>query len=213
MTFSVGFDDSTYSELPVRRDRCKALRDAASRRAAAPDYLSTLPDVINQLDQPIADFSVFPTLLVSRMARRHVTVALGGDGGDELFGGYDTYIADRYAARSVDHLPRPMRVAIERLARVMPLGQGKRGIGNQVRRFLEGAALPVSWQHMRWAMFLSNEARAQLYRPGFRAAVGDSTGELVQAMLDGLGPDRLTTQIRCDMRLYLPETSCRRSIS
>ncbi len=65
-----------------------------------PDYLSTLPDVVKQLDQPIADFSVFPTLLVSRMARKHVTVALGGDGGDELFGGYDTYVADQYASSS-----------------------------------------------------------------------------------------------------------------
>ncbi len=205
MTFSVGFDDSTYSELPYAAMVAKHCQTQHHEELLRADYLATLPDVINQLDQPIADFSVFPTLLVSRMARRHVTVALGGDGGDELFGGYDTYIADRYATLSIDRLPRPMRAAIERLARVVPLGQGKRGIGNQVRRFLEGAALPVTWQHMRWAMFLSNEARARLYSPTFRAAVGDSTGEIVQTMLEGAAPDRLTNQIRCDMRLYLPE--------
>jgi asparagine synthase (glutamine-hydrolysing) len=205
LTFSVGFDDSTYSELPYAAMVAKHCETQHHEELLRPDYLSTLPEVINQLDQPIADFSVFPTLLVSRMARRHVTVALGGDGGDELFGGYDTYVADRYATRSIDRLPRPIRMSIERLARVMPLGRGKRGIGNQVRRFLEGAALPVSWQHMRWAMFLSNEARARLYRPAFRAAVGDSTGEIVRAMLEGPASDRLTNQIRCDMRLYLPE--------
>jgi asparagine synthase (glutamine-hydrolysing) len=169
-----------------------------------PDYLSTLPEVVKQLDQPIADFSVFPTLLVSRMARAHVTVALGGDGGDELFGGYDTYLADRYASSSVDWLPRPLRAGIERLARVMPLGKGKRGVANQLRRFLEGAALPASWQHMRWAMFLSNDARARLYRPEFRAQVGERTNELVSMLLEGSG-NRLAKQIRCDMRLYLPE--------
>jgi asparagine synthase (glutamine-hydrolysing) len=134
-----------------------------------------------------------------------VTVALGGDGGDELFGGYDTYVADQYASSSIDWLPLPMRVAIERFARVMPLGSGKRGIANQLRRFLEGAALPTNWQHMRWAMFLSNDARARLYKPAFRAQVGEQTGQLVSALLDGPGGDRLTKQIRCDMRLYLPE--------
>jgi asparagine synthase (glutamine-hydrolysing) len=205
MTFSVGFGDASYSELQYADVVAKHCGTRHHQELLTPDYLTTLPEVVKQLDQPIADFSVFPTLLVSRMAREHVTVALGGDGGDELFGGYDTYAADHYAANSVDRLPRSMRVAIERLARVMPLGQGKRGIGNQVRRFLEGAALPVSWQHMRWAMFLSNDARARLYRPAFRAAVGEQTGELVRTLLDGAAPDRLTNQIRCDMRLYLPE--------
>jgi asparagine synthase (glutamine-hydrolysing) len=86
----------------------------------------------------------------------------------------------------------------------MPLGRGKRGVANQVRRFLEGAALPASWQHMRWAMFLSNDVRARLYKPAFRAQVGEQTGQLVSALLEGPA-DRLTKQIRCDMRLYLPE--------
>jgi asparagine synthase (glutamine-hydrolysing) len=205
MTFSVGFGDASYNELQYADIVAKHCGTRHHRELLTPDYLSTLPDVVKQLDQPIADFSVFPTLLVCRMARERVTVALGGDGGDELFGGYDTYAADHYATNSLDRLPRPMRVAIERLARVLPLGRGKRGIGNQVRRFLEGAALPASWQHMRWQMFLSNDARARLYRPEFRAAVGEQTGELVRTLLDGEAPDRLTNQIRCDMRLYLPE--------
>jgi asparagine synthase (glutamine-hydrolysing) len=205
MTFSVGFGDASYSELQYADIVARHCRTQHHQSLLTPDYLSTLPEVVQQLDQPIADFSVFPTLLVARMAREHVTVALGGDGGDELFGGYDTYAADRYAAHSIDRLPRTMRVAIERLARVVPLGQGKRGVGNQVRRFLEGAALPVSWQHMRWAMFLSDSARARLYRPAFRAAVGEQTGELLRELLDGAAPDRLTNKIRCDMRLYLPE--------
>ena len=205
MTFSVGFGDATYSELQYADLVARHCNTQHHREVLTPDYLSTLPDVVKQLDQPIADFSVFPTLLVSRMARKHVTVALGGDGGDELFGGYDTYVADHYASSSIDWLPRPLRAALERFARVMPLGQGKRGVANQVRRFLEGAALPARWQHMRWAMFLSNDARARLYKPEFRAQVGEQAGQLVSSLLEGPDRDRLTKQIRCDMRLYLPE--------
>ena len=204
-TFSVGFSDASYSELQFADIVARHCRTQHRQALLTPDYLSTLPQVVQQLDQPIADFSVFPTLLVARMAREHVTVALGGDGGDELFGGYGTYAADRYAAHSIDRLPRPLRVALERFARVVPLGQGKRGVGNQLRRFLEGAALPVSWQHMRWATFLSDTARARLYRPAFRATVGDQASELLRELLDSDSPDRLANQILCDMRLYLPE--------
>ena len=158
------------------------------------------------LDQPIADFSVFPTLLVARMARSRVTVALGGDGGDELFAGYDAYQADRYSTRLLDWLPRPLRANIERLARFVPLGSEKRGVGNQVRRFLEGAAMPVPWQHMRWMIFLNERSRARLYSPEFRAQIPEQTAELVQAGLeDAATSDRLASQMRCDLRLYLAE--------
>jgi asparagine synthase (glutamine-hydrolysing) len=171
----------------------------------SPDYLRILPEVVAQLDQPIADFSVFPTLLVARMARSRVTVALGGDGGDELFGGYDAYEADRYSQHSVDWLPRPLRAALSRVAGLVPLGQGKRGFGNQARRFLEGAALPVSWQHMRWMVFQSDRQRAQLYQPDLHAAVRGQSEQVVRRMLEGRSHSRLEAQSRADIRFYLIE--------
>jgi asparagine synthase (glutamine-hydrolysing) len=140
------------------------------------------------------------------MARTRVTVALGGDGGDELFAGYDAYQADHYSARFLDWLPRAVRTNIERLARIVPLGSAKRGWGNQVRRFLEGAALPTRWQHMRWMIFLHEQSRRRLYTPEFRASVPEQTGEIIQAGLeDALASDRLGSQMRCDLRFYLPE--------
>ncbi|HVS75715.1 MAG TPA: asparagine synthase (glutamine-hydrolyzing), partial [Steroidobacteraceae bacterium] len=139
LTFSIGFGDPTYSELRYARAVAAHCGTRHHEEILTPDYLSLLPEVISQLDQPIADFSVFPTLLLARMARRHVTVALGGDGGDELFGGYDTYRADRLSARLLDWQPAPVRAAAEWLARGLPLGRGKRGLANELRRFLEGA--------------------------------------------------------------------------
>jgi len=205
LTFSIGFGDPTYSELRHARAVAAHCGTRHHEEILTPDYLSLLPEVISQLDQPIADFSVFPTLMVARMARRRVTVALGGDGGDELFGGYDTYRADSLSARLLDWQPAPLRAAAEWLARGLPLGHGKRGLANQLRRFLEGAALPAEWQHLRWMMFLREEQRARLYTREFRAQVAGAAEGLVRAVLEDGGSDRLARQMRCDIRLYLPE--------
>ncbi|MGH8170967.1 MAG: asparagine synthase (glutamine-hydrolyzing) [Steroidobacteraceae bacterium] len=204
LTFSIGFGDPTYSELRYARAVAEHCGTRHHEEVLTPDYLSVLPEVISQLDQPIADFSVFPTLLVARMARRRVTVALGGDGGDELFGGYDTYRADRLSGRLLDWQPAPLRSAAEWLARGLPLGKGKRGLANQLRRFLEGARLPSDWQHLRWMIFLHDEQRMRLYTSEFRAQVAGATDGLVRAVLED-GSDRLEAQMRCDLRLYLPE--------
>ncbi len=205
LTFSIGFGDPTYSELRYARAVAEHCGTRHHEEILTPDYLSLLPEVISQLDQPIADFSVFPTLLVARMARRRVTVALGGDGGDELFGGYDTYRADRLSSRLLDWQPAPLRAAAEWLGRGLPLGKGKRGLVNQLRRFLEGARLPAAWQHLRWMVFLREEQRARLYTPEFRAHVAGATEGLVRAVLEDGGGDRLGAQMRCDLKLYLPE--------
>ncbi|HEU5442395.1 MAG TPA: asparagine synthase (glutamine-hydrolyzing), partial [Steroidobacteraceae bacterium] len=205
LTFSIGFGDPSYSELRHARAVAAHCGTRHHEEVLTPDYLSVLPEVISQLDQPIADFSVFPTLLVAKMARRRVTVVLGGDGGDELFGGYDTYRADRLSARLLDWQPARVRAAAEWLARGLPLGKGKRGLANQLRRFLEGARLPSDWQHLRWMVFLHDAQRARLYTPEFRGQVAGATQELVRAVLEEGGSDRLAAQMRCDIRLYLPE--------
>ena len=205
LTFSIGFGDPTYSELRHARAVAAHCGTRHHEEILTPDYRSLLPQVLSQLDQPIADFSVFPTLLVAAIARRRVTVALGGDGGDELFGGYDTYRADRLSARLLDWQPAPVRAAAEWLARGLPLGKGKRGLANELRRFLEGARLPADWQHLRWMVFLREEQRARLYTREFHAEAAGAAEKLVRAVLEDAGADRLAAQMRCDLKLYLPE--------
>jgi asparagine synthase (glutamine-hydrolysing) len=206
LTFSVGFGEASYSELHYARAVAQHCGTRHHEELLTPDFLALLPDVVAQLDQPIADFSVFPTLLVSRMARRHVTVALGGDGADELFAGYDAYEADRYAARTLDWLPRGLRANIEYAAtRLLPLSEGKRGLANQLRRFLEGASLPAEWRHMRWMVALGDSARLRLYRDSFRAQVAGQAMETIRAAFTPSGSDCLADEMRCDLRLYLPE--------
>jgi asparagine synthase (glutamine-hydrolysing) len=204
-TFSVGFQDASYSELGYARQVAEHCRTQHREELLTADYLSVLPQVISQMDQPIADFSVFPTLLVSRMARSHVTVALGGDGGDELFGGYDAYVADRYSRLLLDWLPDSVRRVADAAVRSLPMGRGKRGVVNQLRRFVEGGVLPSQWQHLRWMIFLSQSQRFRLYRPHFREAVAGLTAATVAGALDEVSAERAGNQMRSDLRLYLPE--------
>lgn len=204
LTFTVGFKDAGYDELVFARRVAQRYGTRHQEEILVADYQQLLPEVMSQLDQPIADFSVFPTLLVAHMARRHVTVALGGDGGDELFAGYDTYAADRLSARWLDLLPQAGRAGLARAVQLLPPGTAKRGLANQLRRFLEGSALPRSWQHLRWMVFLSDAQRQRLYTPAFHALVRDSLARQLESAFVPT-TDRLDAQMRCDLRWYLPD--------
>jgi asparagine synthase (glutamine-hydrolysing) len=111
------------------------------------------------------DFSIFPTYLVSEVARREVKVVLSGDGGDELFGGYDTYVAqqmDKYYR----YLPAGLRhKLIPALMDKVPPRPEKKGLINKTKRFVEGAALPSSLQHTRWMLFMTAQDKSDLYQP------------------------------------------------
>ncbi|HEY7460654.1 MAG TPA: asparagine synthase (glutamine-hydrolyzing) [Gemmatimonadota bacterium] len=204
-TFSIGFRDQSYDELPFARLVARHCGTEHRETVLDPSYRDLLEEVVHHMDQPIADFSVFPTLLVSKVARREVTVVLAGDGGDELFAGYDAYQADRLARWTVDLLPDSARRGLARLGRLLPPSTAKRGLRNTLPRFLEGAALPRAWEHMRWMTFLSPEQRRALYPPDVHAALERQCGELILAYLDNAGGDRLQRQLFCDTRFYLPE--------
>jgi asparagine synthase (glutamine-hydrolysing) len=174
-------------------------------RILAPEYLSLVDEVIEHLDQPIADFSVFPTLLVSRVAREQVTVVLSGDGGDELFAGYDAYLADRAAARTLDQLPGALRHALGVAVGALPSTAAKKGLLNNFRRFVEGATLPPAWQHMRWMTFLTPDQRRELYRPDVYRQLSAGADATIARYLGNVGEDRLQRQLFCDLLFYLPE--------
>jgi asparagine synthase (glutamine-hydrolysing) len=136
-----------------------------------PNIVDLVERLVGQLDEPFGDFSIFPTYLVSEVARRQVKVVLSGDGGDELFGGYDTYVAqsmDRY----YKYLPAGLRQTVLPgvMGRVAPRPE-KKGVINKTKRFIEGAALPPSLQHTRWMMFISDQDRKNLYRPEMKESL------------------------------------------
>jgi len=113
-TFSIGFGDRTYNELPYARAVAEKYSTEHHEEFLDPDISDLAEELLQYLDEPFGDFSIFPTYLVSMVARRHVKVVLSGDGGDELFGGYDTYVAQDME-RYYRWLPAPVRQASYRV--------------------------------------------------------------------------------------------------
>jgi asparagine synthase (glutamine-hydrolysing) len=126
-TYTIGFDQPEFDESK------HAARIAAHlgvqntvRVLRGRDVLDQLPDVVRYFDEPMADYSVLPTLAVSKLAREHVTVALTGDGADEEFGGYKYYLAQRWMESYMEHVPPTARAAIAKVAPFVPSAGARR---------------------------------------------------------------------------------------
>lgn len=118
-TFSIGFGEEAYNELPLARLVAEKYQTEHHELVVEPDAVELVPRLISQFDEPFADASAIPTYLVSEFARRSVTVALSGDGGDEFFGGYpDFFEADRQ--RTFDRIPQRIRRVLGGVADAMP---------------------------------------------------------------------------------------------
>lgn len=162
-TFSIGFDDPTYNELKWATKVAKHLKVNHKDEIIKPDVLDLFEHLMFFLDDPIGDFSIFPTYLVSRLARKHVTVVLSGDGGDELFGGYETYLA-QYKAKIFNKIPKFVRKGVleKSLSIVKPTAK-KKGLVNKAKRFVEGSNYDERLSHARWRIFVGEELRNQIF--------------------------------------------------
>jgi asparagine synthase (glutamine-hydrolysing) len=204
-TFSIGFDDASYNELPYARAVAERYQTEHHEEILQPDIAGLAERLVRHLDEPFGDFSIFPTYLVAEVARRKVKVALSGDGGDELFGGYDTYVAQGMD-RLYRWLPASVRQAyLPALFAHLPPRPEKKGLVNKTKRFVEGAALPGALQHTRWMIFMSQADRQALYRPELRAQLnGDSPESLLETYFRrAQGRDSLAQQQYVDIKTYL----------
>ena len=138
-TFTISFPGhGAFDEGPFARQVARHFGTEHTELAAEPEAVSLLPDLVRQFDEPVADSSMLPTFLVSRLIRPHATVALGGDGGDELFGGYPHYGWIQRQALIRKLVPRPLRGAAAAAAARLPLGVRGRnhllGLAGDARR-------------------------------------------------------------------------------
>src|SRR5215218_3094645 len=156
-TFSIGFEEQSFDELAGARAVAERYGTQHRELVLRPDAALLLPALAEAFDEPFADSSALPTYLVSQLAAQDVKVALSGEGGDELFGGYYTYAADLLAARvgGVARLARPL---VERL----PTSTAKASFDYRAKRFVRAAHLPPLERHHGWKEIFSAEARAEL---------------------------------------------------
>ena len=205
-TFSIGFDDPSYNELSWARRVADHLGVDHQDEIIRPDVVELFEHLMNFMDDPIGDFSIFPTYLVSRLARRHVKVALSGDGGDELFGGYETYVA-QLMARRWSMIPGPLRRGVVHpLIRSLRPRPEKKGWVNMARRFIEGFEHDAELGHARWRLFAGADMLERLLTPEARERCTTRIGEHIVGLKRRAGKrDELDTGLYIDMKSYLSD--------
>ncbi len=156
-TFSIGFEEQSFNELDNARLVASRYGTRHHELVLRPDAALLLPVLAEAFDEPFADSSSLPTYLVSRLAASHVKVALSGEGGDELFGGYYTYAADLLALR-IGRLASLVKPLVERL----PSSTSAGSFDYRAKRFVRGAVLPPLERHHAWKEIFSSEARLEL---------------------------------------------------
>ncbi|MBA2524825.1 MAG: asparagine synthase (glutamine-hydrolyzing) [Pyrinomonadaceae bacterium] len=167
-TFSIGFEEQDFSELHHARRVAEHVGAEHHEFIVRPDALEVLPSLVEHYGEPFADSSAIPTYYVARETRKHVTVALNGDGGDESFAGYERYTAMRLA-EAYFRLPAVVRGSlVEPAVGLIPTSEGRRSRVRDAKRFLRAASLPKVDRYLRWVSVFDRDAKADLYSDSFR---------------------------------------------
>ena len=162
-TFSVSFQGRSFDESHYFREVAQAYGTDHYEFDLNPDadLAGVIEDIPYYSDEPSADAGALPVWFLSKMCRRHVTVALSGDGADELFGGYKTYLADRYS-QHLRHLPSGVLRLGERTARLLPCSNEKIGLDYKINRLLQGSLLDPIEAHFFWNGTFSRRQQGNL---------------------------------------------------
>ncbi len=208
-TFSIDFNERSYSEAPFARQiaeryGCQHREVVAEAKAA-----ELLDDLTWYADDPLADSSALPVYMIAEQAKRHVSMVLTGDGGDEVFAGYETYNA--YFVREIyRRVPRLLRQKlVRRLVERLPVSLTKVSFDYKAKRFVSGAELDAEESHFWWRAIFSEEEKLSLYSDSFRQQLAlDSPGATAElyrrCFADSRTDDPLARMLYVDTRLYLP---------
>lgn len=209
-TFSIAFTEPSFDESKYARTVAEHLgTEHYEQRVTEREMLAVVPEIPRLLDEPLGDASLIPTFLLSRFTRERVTVALGGDGGDELFAGYPTYVAHRLAGiyRSLPRFVRERMIvpSVERL----PVSTENLSFDFRARRFVQGATMPAGMRHTFWMGSFSPDEQRLLLAPEIIKAIPDQEVYQEVSSFDGLastnGESLVEKMMRLDATHYLSE--------
>lgn len=197
-TFSVSFRGREFDESPHFREVAQRYQTDHHEFDLNPeqDLVGAIEQLATYSDEPSADAGALPVWFLSKMCRREVTVALSGEGADELFAGYNTYLADRYA-RTLRHFPAVLRRLAARMARHLPVSDRKIGLDYKLTRMLEGALLDPWEAHFFWnGTFTRGQVRE------LRGVTGSAWADLAAP---GESAGALNRFLETDQMYYLPD--------
>ena len=205
-TFSIGFPVKQFDEREHARVAAKHLGTTHHESVVDPSALEILPRLAWHYDEPFADSSAIPTMYLSEMTRGEVTVALSGDGGDELFAGYDRYRAVNLAGR-VDRLPGPLRtLATSSAWRLLPASTRQKSLLRRGKRFAAALGKTPEQRYLDWVGIFAADRRRGLWTDDFRERLGSSNAATFLMDAYAECPDRgFVTRTTCaDVLTYLP---------
>ncbi len=171
-TFAIGFSEETFNELHYAK--IASTHFNTNHQEMVLSYkkaIDLLPTIMNYLDEPLADASIIPTYLVSHLSRPNITVALSGDGGDELFLGYDTYKAYK-VARFCRWMPRPLIRAAYSMSSLLPASSKRLSLEFKIKKFLSGLQHRPEYANYIWWGAYTPQQKGEIFSKESLAAIG-----------------------------------------
>ncbi|CAN5339184.1 asparagine synthase (glutamine-hydrolyzing) [soil metagenome] len=205
-TFSIGFEEQDFSELKYAKRVAEHVGAEYNEFIVRPNAVDVLPTLVDHYGEPYADSSAIPTYYVSKETRKHVTVALNGDGGDESFGGYERYAAMQLA-EIYQRFPASLRkIFVETPVKALPSSELRRSRIRDVQRFIKAANLSRSERYYYWMSGIKDSMKEELYTDEFKKrGNGNRPFHFIdQWYKQANGSGMLDSTLLADQMTYLP---------
>jgi len=207
-TFSIGFCEETFNELPYAKIASTYFNTEHHEMVLSyKKAIELLPTIMDFLDEPLADASIIPTYLVSYLSRPEITVALSGDGGDELFLGYDTYKAYKYAKYS-RWIPKPLTQLIAQASSLLPASSKRLSLEFKIKKFISGLKYkPEIANYIWWGAYAPDQKKRIFSQDFLNQLTGYTEFEPISAFDSQLKmiKDPLDRVNFLDLHLYLQD--------
>jgi asparagine synthase (glutamine-hydrolysing) len=203
-TFTIGFTEPSFDESRFARGVAGRFDTKHAEKILSLDHANGLIDhVLNRLDEPMGDASILPTYLLSAFTREHVTVALAGDGGDELFAGYDPFKALTPARLYARLVPKFMHRGVRRLADLLPISTRNMSLDFKIRRALAGLSYPRSVWNPIWMSPVGPKEMTELFEAPVR--VEDIYGDAIALWESGRSKNLVDRTLEFFTNFYLQD--------
>jgi len=206
-TFSIGFEKkySSYNELEYAKEVARLFHCDHREFIIKPDIKKTVEQVMEFIDEPFADSSAILNFLICKEARKFVTVALSGIGGDEVFGGYARYLA-ALSVPAFQHLPVFLRGGLKNISGFIPESRKSRNLGGWVKRYLASAALSPEEKYLLWRSYFTDTFKEEIYSDNLKDSLNDKKPYIHFDYLSGWQDRQFADRVNfLDVLTYLPD--------